>query len=120
MRMRLFAPLLTIAAALFAQNPQPATFLAVYKPGPGFVAGKPLSAQPLGEHARYMLSLYRKGVLKIAGPFTDDSGGAVMFSAASLDDARQIVAPDPPVISGVFIYDLHPWDVVDWNARAAK
>ena len=111
-----FLLLLAAAGVLFAQESQ--TFLVVYKPGPKFIAGKPLSQQPLGEHGAYMLTLYKKGILKMAGPFTDDAGGAVMFSARSLALAKLIVLTDPAVANGIFSYDLHPWGLVDWEARA--
>jgi hypothetical protein len=65
------------AAVGAAQETAPrakATYLVVYRPGPSWVAGKPLAEQPLKEHGRYMLELYGKGTLKFAGPFLDDSG----------------------------------------------
>ena len=105
-----------------ASNTQPAkpAFLVIYKPGPGWLAGKPLAQQPLGEHGKYMLSLYSQGALKIAGPFTDDSGGAVLLQAPGLGEAQNIVTKDPAVVSGVFVYELHPWGLVDWDARMKK
>lgn len=45
------------------------TYLVVYRPGPGWITGKPITEQPLKGHGRYMLSLYTKGALKSAGPF---------------------------------------------------
>ena len=114
--------LLTLLLASFAlaQDSKPQSFLVVYKPGPAFQTGKPMSAQPLGDHGRYLLTLHSKGILKIAGPFTDDSGGAIMFTAASESEAKEIVMKDPAVASGVFVYDLHPWGLVDWEARSRK
>ncbi len=67
-----------------------------------------------------MLSLYTKGVLKFAGPFTDNTGGAVAFEAESEDAAKQIVASDPAVVSQVFTAELHPWGLVDWERRIKK
>ncbi len=96
------------------------TFLVVYKPGPTWIAGKPLKEQPLKEHGKYMLGLYTKGTLKAAGPFTDGAGGAVTFAAADATEAGAIVANDPAVISGVFVYELHPWGPVDWDRFLKK
>jgi uncharacterized protein YciI len=96
------------------------TFLVVYKPGPKWLTGKPLAEQPLREHGRYMLSLYSKGDLKIAGPFTDDSGGAVVLNVADEAAAKSIVMNDPAVVTGVFVYELHPWGLVDWESRLKK
>jgi len=96
------------------------TFLVVYKPGPKWLTGKPLAEQPLREHGQYMLSLYSKGDLKIAGPFKDDSGGALVLNVADEAAAKSIVVNDPAVVTGVFVYELHPWGLVDWESRPKK
>lgn len=93
------------------------TFLVIYKPGSAWLPGKPLAQQPLREHGRYMLDLYSQGRLKIAGPFSDDSGGAVVLYAANQDEAKSTVMKDPAVVTGVFVYELHPWSLVDWESR---
>ena len=96
------------------------TFLVIYRPGPSWLQGKTLSEQPLKEHGKYMLSLYAKGSLKFAGPFTDDAGGAVVLEVAGEDEARTIVAEDPAVKSGVFIHEIHPWALVQWDKYVKK
>jgi uncharacterized protein YciI len=97
-----------------------ATYLVVYRPGPAFISGKPLAEQPLKEHGRYMLSLYKQGTLKFAGGFSDNAGGAAAFEAASDDEARAIVAADPAVMSQVFLAEFHPWRWVDWERLIKK
>lgn len=112
---------LGIAGSGPAPAPEPAkkkTYLVVFKPGPGWLAGKPLAEQPIKEHGPYMLSLYTRGVMKFAGPFTDQSGGAYAFEAASEEEADAIVAADPAVRDKVFIAERHPWFLVDWEKRA--
>jgi uncharacterized protein YciI len=116
---------LAICAAMSgsAQTPPSSvktTYLAVYRPGPGWVPGKPLGQQPLKEHGNYMLSLYVKGVLKFAGPFLDDAGGAVVFEAESEERAKALVDADPAVVTKVFVAELHPWRIVDWEQRLKK
>src|SRR5687768_11259018 len=64
-----------------AGKPVQPSFLCVYSPGPRWLPGKPLSEQPLREHGRYMLDLYRRGVMRLAGRFADGSGGAMLFGA---------------------------------------
>jgi uncharacterized protein YciI len=96
------------------------TYLVVYRPGPAWVAGKPMAEQPLREHGKYMLSLYTSGSLKFAGPFTDNAGGAVAFEAVSDEAAQAVVAADPAVTSRVFVAELHPWGLVDWEQRSKK
>ena len=94
------------------------TYLVVFKPGPAWLAGKPVTEQPIKEHGPYMLGLYKKGVMKFAGPFSDGTGGAYVFEAASDEEADAIVAADPAVIDKVFVPERHPWYLVDWEKRA--
>src|SRR3546814_857614 len=96
------------------------TYLLIYRPGPAWPKGKPVSELPLREHGRYMLSLYSKGVMKMAGPLTDNAGGAVVLEVSSESEAREIVLNDPAVVSGVFIHEIHPWAPVDWERHLKK
>ena len=94
------------------------TYLVVLKAGPAWQPGKPVTEQPLEGHGPYMLGLYKKGVMKFAGPFLDGTGGAYVFEAASEEEADAIVAADPAVISKVFAPERRPWLLVDWEKRA--
>jgi uncharacterized protein YciI len=96
------------------------TYLLIYRAGPAWPQGKLVSELPLREHGNYMLSLYSKGIMKLAGPLTDNAGGAVVFEASSESEAREIVANDPAVKSGIFIHELHPWAPVQWEQRLKK
>jgi uncharacterized protein YciI len=96
------------------------TFLVVYKPGPGWLRGKTLAEQPLREHGMYIRSLYSKGELKMGGPFQDGSGGAAVVYAADEGAAKALLMKDPAVISGVFVFDLHPWGLIDWESLSKK
>lgn len=62
-----------------------------------------------------MLSLYKSGVLRFAGPFEDDTGGAAVFEASGEDEAKNLAEQDPAVISRVFVYELRPWQLVPWE-----
>ena len=77
--------------------PVATTYLVIYRPGPNWPPGKPVSELPLTEHGQYMLQLYASGSMKFAGPLTDDAGGAVVLEVASEDEAKAIVAADPAV-----------------------
>lgn len=96
------------------------SYLCVYRPGPHWLAGKPLSEQPLREHGRYMLDLYKRGVMRLAGRFADGSGGAMLFGADDDKSAQAIVAADPAVVAGTFTYELRQWAFVDWAALVKK
>ena len=107
-----------------ADEQQPAaaktTFLVIYRPGPAWLAGKPVWEQPLKEHAKYMLSLYVKGSMKLAGPLTDNAGGAVVLAVADESEAKAIVTEDPAVKAGIFVYEMHPWELKPWDEYAKK
>ena len=105
-------------------NPQEtttkATYLVLYRPGPAWLTGKSVMEQPLKEHGKYMLSLYLKGAMKLAGPLTDDAGGAVLLEVSNEAEAKAIVANDPAVKSGVFVYEMHPWKLQPWEEFEKK
>ena len=96
------------------------TFLVIYRPGPAWLVGKPISEQPLKEHGKYMLSLYAKGSMKFAGPLSDNAGGAVVLEVADEPAARAIVMADPAVASGIFAYEMHPWELKPWDKYLQK
>ena len=105
-------------------NPQQpetkATYLVLYRPGPAWLAGKSVMEKPLKEHGKYMLSLYIKGFMKLAGPLTDNAGGAVLLEVSDEAEAKAIVANDPAVKSGVFVFEMHPWKMQQWDELAKK
>jgi len=100
-----------ITAADKQQIAAKATFLVMYRPGPAWLPGKSVSEQPLKEDGTYMRTLYEQGSVKLAGPLTDDAGGAVVLEVANESVAKAIVTEDPAVKSGVFVYEMHPWEL---------
>jgi uncharacterized protein YciI len=92
------------------------TYLVIYRPGSAWLVGKSV----FEEHGKYMLSLYIKGSMKLAGPLTDDAGGAVLLAVADESEAKAIVAADPAVKSGIFVYEMHPWKLQPWDEFAKK
>ena len=90
-------------------------FLVIYRPGPAWIAGKPAAAQPPPEHGRYLLDLYVQGQLRLAGPFGDDTGAALVLEATDEAQARQLVDADPAIVQAIFSYELHPWTLVSWE-----
>jgi uncharacterized protein YciI len=84
-------------------------FVIEYAPGPAWRTGVPMNRQALGPHAAYWTRLAREGRAIGAGPFLDIDGGMAMVSAASIEEARAVVAADPAITSGVFVAQLHPW-----------
>ena len=113
------AALASDAATAQEQSKQP-SYLCVYRPGPRWLPGKPLAEQPLREHGRYMLDLYERGVMRLAGRFADGSGGAMLFGADDDASAQAIVAADPAVVAETFTYELRQWAFVDWASLVKR
>ncbi|HEX6928067.1 MAG TPA: YciI family protein [Gammaproteobacteria bacterium] len=89
--------------------------LVIYRPGPAWPKDTPVSALPLKEHGRYMLGLYAKDVLELAGPLGNDAGGAVLLNVPDRAAAEAIVLADPAVMAGIFNYEIHEWRLVAWE-----
>lgn len=114
------AALLPISHAAEPSVAPVTAYLVVYRPGPQWLPGKPLAEQPLREHGTYMLDLYRRGVLRYAGGFADDSGGAAVLEAADERTARELINQDPAVSAGVMVFQLQGWRLVNWEARSKR
>ena len=119
MQMGLAGLLASGEVAAQEQTRQP-SYLCVYRPGSRWLPGKPLAEQPLREHGRYMLDLYKRGVMRMAGRFADGSGGAMLFGADDDASAQAIVAADPAVVAETFTYELRQWAFVDWASLAKR
>ena len=120
-----FAPMYSSAQSVNeTPNPHEAsgktTYLILYRPGPAWLTGKSVMEQPLKEHGKYMLSIYIKGSMKLAGPLTDNAGGAVLLEVSDEAEAKAIVSNDPAVKSGIFVYEMHPWKLQPWDKFAKK
>ncbi len=67
-------------------------------------------------HRQYLKSLLERGQLAICGPFTDDSGGLIVYEAGSAEEAEQLIRNDPFHQNGIFVkYQLRPWNPVMAN-----
>jgi uncharacterized protein YciI len=102
------------------QGPAKKTYLVIYRPGPAWLKGKSIFEQPLKEHGKYMLSLYIRGSMRLAGPLTDNAGGAVLLVVNEESEAKAIVAQDPAIKSGIFVSEMHPWKLQPWDEFAKK
>ena len=75
-------------------------------------------------HLQHLESLYKQGVLLIAGPMGDDGDlrGIVVLKVKSLEEAQAVTSEDPAVKAGRLRVELHPWmsqslDVLQYNAK---
>lgn len=67
-----------------------------------------------------MLSLYVQGLVKMAGPLTDNAGGAVVLEVLNESVVKAIVTDDPAVKNGIFVYEMHPWELKLQGEYTAK
>ena len=67
------------------------------------------AASVIEPHRRFLDALRAQGKLELTGPFTDQSGGAYLLRAESLDEARAIVAGDPLALTGASTLTIKEW-----------
>jgi uncharacterized protein YciI len=117
MKRRLFLMLSGLASvaapfalpAARAQTPASTTVYAiVYRRGPNWREGLPMSGQNLRPHLAYMQGLFDAGVL-YAGGAIGPEGGLALIIAADAAEAARITNADPAVTMGVFAAEVHPW-----------
>ena len=84
-------------------------YVFLYRPGPAWRQGRPVTEQPLEKHFAYMGELQRSKVLVLGGPFEDSSGAMGVIVAASLADAVRTIDADPIVADGVVTAEVRPW-----------
>ncbi len=65
----------------------------------------------VGEHFLYLKKLHEEGIVILAGRELNAEFGIVVFQAASLDKAADIMNDDPGVKNGVFSAMLYPFRV---------
>lgn len=63
-------------------------------------------------HVAYVEDLVAKGHKARSGYWAERGGGMLIFEAASLEEAEQIVDRDPLIRNGCVEYELHEWRVV--------
>jgi uncharacterized protein len=67
-------------------------------------------------HREYLNGLIQQGKLVISGPFSDDSGGLLVYEAETAAQVEKLIAEDPFAIQGVFVsWEIRPWNVVFVN-----
>src|SRR5262245_39404243 len=103
---------LSILSLAFAEEPKLVTYYLglLYK---GSVRTQsPDEVQKIqAAHLGHLESLYKQGVLLIAGPMGDDGDlrGIVVLKVKSLEEAQAIINEDPAVKAGRLRVELHPW-----------
>lgn len=79
-------------------------------------AAKIAAARPA--HREYLKTLLDSNRLVISGPFGDDSGGILVYEAASPEQVEALIRDDPFAKSGVFVsWKVQQWRVVMVNPK---
>jgi uncharacterized protein YciI len=62
-------------------------------------------------HLKHLESMFKKGILLIAGPMADDGDlrGIVVLKVGSMEEAQALIDADPAVKAGRLRVELHPW-----------
>jgi uncharacterized protein YciI len=76
------------------------------------IVDKPTFDQHVSAHKAYVRELIEKGHQARSGYWAERGGGMLLFEAASMDEAKAIVANDPLIANGCVKYELHQWCIV--------
>ncbi len=76
------------------------------------VASKERFDRVLPDHLRWTEELDRQGRNVFDGYWSERGGGMMIFDAASMDEARDLIAKDPFVVEGCVEFELKEWCVV--------
>lgn len=60
-------------------------------------------------HRTFLDDLRGRGRLELAGPFTDQTGGAYILRAEDLEQARVLAFDDPLHVAGASRVTVHEW-----------
>jgi uncharacterized protein YciI len=74
-------------------------------------------AQFRPSHREYLAGLRKAGKAAMAGPFTDDSGGLLIYEAQTKDEVEAMIREDPFGQNGVFVsWTIRPWNLLWVNS----
>jgi uncharacterized protein YciI len=82
-----------------------------FSPGESYNHFKTIYQQDLLEHARYMQHLFEQGILVMAGPFEDSSGGQLIIKVEDERQAKFILENDPAFKNKIFKATITPWHI---------
>lgn len=60
-------------------------------------------------HLEYINGLYLEGKVLMAGPFTDERGGLVLYKTDTYREAHELAEQDPVVARGARTLELREW-----------
>lgn len=63
----------------------------------------------LDDHLDYLDSLIDQGKIFAKGPFTDHSGGLIVYMVDSYEEAQELIENDPVILEKSRKYELKEW-----------
>lgn len=66
-------------------------------------------AEILDRHLAYLNNLIDTGKVFAKGPFTDHSGGLIIFQTNTYEEAKELIENDPVILEGSRSYELKEW-----------
>ena len=90
-------------------------FIVSFTPGSRWHRDADAFGQPLDEHLGYLNGLYAAGVVVMAGPLADGSGGVTILQCSSPEEASSLAAQDPAVRDGILAADVKHWRPIAWG-----
>lgn len=83
----------------------------MYTKGPNRTHDSATAANIQVAHLNHMDSLYKIGLLNVAGPMLNDGDwrGILIFDVATKEETEALVKADPAVIAGRLSYVIVPW-----------
>ena len=85
--------------------------MAFLKAGPNRSQDSLAQAELQAGHMANIQRLQKMGKLVLAGPFMDggDLRGIFIFAVENVEEAEELTATDPAIISGRLVMEMHPW-----------
>lgn len=69
-------------------------------------------------HREYLKQLLDSGILVVAGPLTDGTGGHIVYDVESEEKVEEVIKADPFYKHGIFqTWVIRPWKIVMGNAE---
>jgi uncharacterized protein YciI len=90
----------------------PIRYVVFHRPGPNWQGGVDFREQEgVREHVQHYLNFHEQGKLELGGPFLLPDAGGMMVATkdVSQEELGAFTAADPAVLSGLLIYEIHPW-----------
>ena len=66
-------------------------------------------AEVLDEHKAYLAKYLEEGKIYAKGPYTDHTGGLIIYNTETIDEARELIENDPVIKHKSRKYTLKEW-----------